>query len=402
MRDCAGRTGRTGSAAILPALPVLPALPLLLAACAPERPPSTTREPPPPGYVEQSISDHALTVPQGFTITTYAERVPGVRLMALGPEGDPYATLTDRGRVVRLPDRNHDGRADEVVRVAGGLNQPHGLAFRGDTLYVAETSQVVRFDRPGARPVVVVGNLPADGGHFTRTIVFLQDELLVSVGSSCNLCEEQDPRRAAVVRYGLDGSGEALFATGLRNSVGLALNPVTGEVWATNNDRDNLGDEVPPDRVNILRRGGFYGWPFCYLPNVPNPEYQRTAGRCAQAIGPAVELPAHSAPLGLAFYTGSMFPAEYQGDLLVALHGSWNRSAPIGYEVVRVDLHEGRPVGAAQSFVSGWLEGRRRTLSRPAGVGWGRPVGLLVLGDGSLLISDDEGGRIYRVTYDGR
>ncbi len=356
------------------------------------------REGPPAGYVQQSLEGHLLTLPQGFAIAVYAEQLPGVRLMALGPDGDVYATLTESGRVVRLGDADRDGTADRVVTVAEGLNLPHGLAFRGDTLYVAENHRVVRFDRPGAKPQVVVANLPTDAGHFTRTILFQGDQLLVSVGSSCNICDEQDPRRAAVVRYRLNGSGEALFATGLRNSVGMTLHPATGEIWATNNDRDNLGDDLPPDRVNILREGGFYGWPFCYLPNRPNPEYQPFSGRCAGVIGPAVVLPAHTAPLGLRFYQGEMFPAEYRGELFIALHGSWNRSVPIGYEVVRVDLENGRPVGAPQPFVSGWLEGRRGALGRVAGTGWGRPVDVLVLPDGSLLISDDESGRIYRVT----
>lgn len=358
--------------------------------------------PAPAGYVQQTVASHMLTVPQSFTIAVYAEGLGGVRLMALGPEGDVYATLTRSGRVVRVADADRNGVADGVVTVADGLREPHGLAFRGDTLYVAETNRVVRFDRPGAGPVVVVPNLPSGGGHFTRTIAFMGDHLFVSVGSSCNLCDEPDRRRAAVVRYNLNGSGETLFATGLRNAVGLAVNPVTGQLWATNNDRDNLGDDRPPDRVNVLREGGFYGWPVCYLPDQPNPEYRRTAGRCRDVIAPAVELPAHTAPLGLAFYSGGMFPPEYRGDLFIALHGSWNRSVPIGYQVVRVNIENGQPVGAPVDFVSGWLEGRHRTLGRPAGVGWGRPVDVLVLRDGSLLVSDDEGGRIYRIAYAAR
>ncbi len=370
-----------------------------VAACGSDQASTAGRDDPPAGYVQQPLEGHALTLPQGFSVAVYAEQLPGVRLMALGPDGDVYATLTESGRVVRLGDADRDGKADGVVTVAEALSLPHGLAFHNGTLYVAENHRVVRFDRPGAQPTVVVANLPTDGGHFTRTLLFQGDHLFVSVGSSCNICDEQDRRRAAVVRYNLDGSGETLFATGLRNSVGLTPHPTTGEIWATNNDRDNLGDDLPPDRVNILREGGFYGWPFCYLPNRPNPEYQRTAERCAEAIGPAVTLAAHTAPLGLAFYTGEMFPPEYRGDLFIALHGSWNRSEPIGYEVVRVDIENGRPAGAPQPFVTGWLEGRRGALTRVAGTGWGRPVDVLVLRDGSLLISDDESGRIYRVAY---
>jgi glucose/arabinose dehydrogenase len=355
----------------------------------------------PAGYVEQTVAGHVLTLPRGFTISVYAEGLGGVRLMALGPEGDVYASLTRAGRIVRIRDANKDGVADSVWPVVSGLNEPHGLVFRRDTLYVAETNRVVRFDGVAAKPIVIVPSLPSGVGHSTRTILFKDDKLYVSIGSSCNLCDERDPRRAAVVRYNLDGSGETLFATGLRNSVGLALNPGTQEIWATNNDRDNLGDDVPPDRVNILRAGGFYGWPICYLPNQPNPEYRRAAKRCAEALGPAVTLPAHVAPLGLAFYTGNVFPVPYRGDLFVALHGSWNRSLPIGYGVVHVHLVSGRPQGPPESFVAGWHGGNPDALQPSSGRVWGRPVDVLVLRDGSMLISDDEGGRIYRVVYRG-
>ncbi|OGU06758.1 MAG: hypothetical protein A2W29_02680 [Gemmatimonadetes bacterium RBG_16_66_8] len=355
---------------------------------------------PPPGYATQQLLGHTLVVPAGFVVSVFAERVGDVRMMVLGPGRDVYASQSAEGRVVRLRDANGDGVAEEVSTVVQGLNSPHGLAFRGDTMYVAETNRVVRFDHPDAAPVVVVPELPDDGGHFTRTLLIQDDRLYVSVGSSCNLCDERDRRRAAVVRYGLDGSAETLFATGLRNSVGLAAQPETGAIWATNNDRDNLGDDLPPDRVNVLQEGGFYGWPQCYLPGRNNPEYAEYRG-CDRAVGPAVTLPAHTAPLGLVFYTGSMFPAEYRGDLFIALHGSWNRSTPVGYEVVRVSIEGGQPVGEWQGFVSGWLEGPRRVLSYGVGRVWGRPVDVLVAPDGALLISDDEGHRIYRVAYAG-
>jgi glucose/arabinose dehydrogenase len=371
---------------------------VLLLACSAsgEVPPAD----PPEGYVAQPILEHSLVLPEGFSASVFAERLSGVRMMALGPGGQVFASLSGAGRIVRLPDADHDGVADEVVTVAEGLNRPHGLAFRGDTLYVAETHRVVRMDAPGGVPVVVVPDLPSGGGHHTRTLLIHQGHLYVSVGSSCNICDERDPRRAAVVRYRLDGTGERLFATGLRNAVGLAAHPESGEVWATNNDRDNLGDDLPPDRVNILREGGFYGWPQCYLPGRANPEYS-DSGACDRVIGPAVSLPAHVAPLGLAFYTGRMFPDDFRGDLFVALHGSWNRSVPVGYEVVRVDVVDGRPAGAAQTFVRGWLTGGRRPLSYGVGDAWGRPVDVLVAPDGALLISDDTGGRIFRVTYRG-
>ena len=365
-----------------------------LARCAAEGAPSGQNLPPDTGMVEQEILGHTLTMPEGFRVSVYAEGLGDVRFMAVGPDGDVYATRPAQGSLIQISDTNADGVADRVSSVAERLRLPHGIAFRGDTLYVAETHRVIRFDPPYpyGEPKTVVSGLPAGGGHFTRTILFKNDHMYVSIGSSCNLCNESSPRRAAVVRYNLDGSGELLFARGLRNAVGLALNPVTGEIWATNNDRDNLGDDLPPDRVNILREGGFYGWPQCYLPNTPNPEYESQSTVCSNAIGPAVELPAHTAPLGIAFYQGSMFPPEYSGDAFVAEHGSWNRSYPIGYQVVRIEVEDGRPVGGWRHFVFGWQEGRSR---------WGRPVDVLVLPDGSILISDDEGGRIYRMIYVG-
>jgi glucose/arabinose dehydrogenase len=373
------------------------ALALVLACSERDGPP--VQSPVPPGYTTQHILEHSLVLPEGFTISVFADRVGHVRMMTLGPSGVVYASLSGDGRVVRLPDANADGVVDSVVTVAEGLKRPHGLAFRGDTLYVAEEHRVVRFDAPGSPPVVLVPSLPSNGGHHTRTLLIQGGFLYVSVGSSCNICDERDPRRAAVVRYGPDGSGETLFATGLRNAVGLAAHPATGELWATNNDRDNLGDDLPPDRVNVLRERGFYGWPQCYLPGRANPEYGDDAA-CSKVIGPAITLPAHVAPLGLAFYTGTMFPEEYHGDLFVALHGSWNRSVPVGYKVVRVDFSGGRPVAEAQDFVSGWLSGSRRRLSYGVGESWGRPVDVLVASDGALLISDDGGGRIFRVAYE--
>lgn len=347
----------------------------------------------PAGLTPVRVAGQTLQVAPGFAVEVYAEGLRGARFMALGPDGVPYLSITRAGRVVKLPDANGAGRADTVITVAQGLNLPHGLAFRGDTLYVAENNRVVRF-RPGSTtPDVVVAGLPARGGHFTRTIVFGPDgKLYVSVGSSCNICDESDPRRAAVLRYNLDGSGEEIFAHGLRNSVGIAFDPATGELWGTNNDRDNLGDDLPPDRINILHQGVNYGWPQCYLPGKNNPEYQ--AADCSHVEGPAIAFQAHSAPLGIAFSTGKQFPPEYRGGAFAAFHGSWNRSIPTGYKVVYVRVQGGRPVSISD-FVTGFLPD---SSASP----WARPVDVLVLRDGSLLVSDDFGGRIFRVHYVGR
>jgi glucose/arabinose dehydrogenase len=338
------------------------------------------------------VAGHTVQVPAGFAVDVYAEGLRGARFMALAPDGTPYLSITRAGRVVKLPDANGDGRADTVITVADGLNLPHGLAFRGDTLYVAENDKVVRFLPGAATPDVVVASLPGRGGHFTRTIVFgPDDKLYVSVGSSCNICDETDLRRAAVLRYNLDGSGEEIFAHGLRNSVGIAFDPATGELWGTNNDRDNLGDDLPPDRINILRRGLNYGWPQCYLPGNNNPEYP--SADCSHVEGPAIAFQAHSAPLGIAFSTGTQFPAEYRGGAFVAFHGSWNRTVPTGYKVVYVRQENGRPV-AITDFLIGFLPD-------PKAPPWARPVGALVLPDGSLLVSDDTGGYVFRVHYVG-
>ena len=346
------------------------------------------------GLTAVRVAGQTLQVPAGFAVDVYAEGLRGARFMALGPDGTPYLSLTRAGRVVKLPDANGDGRADTVITVAEGLNLPHGLAFRGETLYVAENDKVVRL-RPGAAtPEVVVPDLPGRGGHFTRTIVFgpVDGKLYVSVGSSCNICDESDPRRAAVLRYNVDGSGEEVFAHGLRNSVGIAFDPATGELWGTNNDRDYLGDDLPPDRINILRQGGNYGWPQCYLPGKPNPEY--ASADCGHAEGPAIAFQAHSAPLGITFSTGTQFPPAYRGGAFAAFHGSWNRSVPTGYKVVYVRQQDGRPVSSSD-FLTGFLPD-------PHGRPWARPVDVLMLRDGSLLVSDDTGGYVFRVHYVGR
>jgi glucose/arabinose dehydrogenase len=218
--------------------------------------------------------------------------------------------------------------------------------------------------------------------------------MVLSIGSTCNVCQEEDPRRAAIVVYdGPGGTGEGIFAKGLRNAVGLALHPGTGDLWATNNGRDLMGDDIPPETVYIVREGGDYGWPRCHSGDVPDPEYGGP-GACDDVVQPVVQMQAHSAPLGLVFYTGSAFPPDYHGDLFIAFHGSWNRSVPTGYKVVRLPLDEGLPSGPVEDFATGWLDQDTYLAS-------GRPVGLAVGPDGALYVSDDKGGFIYRIIYQG-
>ncbi len=337
-----------------------------------------------------------LSVPAGFKVTYYAPNVAGVRFMAIGPDGAVYASQPGRGRIVRLPDANRDGVADTTTVVVTGLNQPHGLAFHKNALYVANTDGVVRIgiaNGVATGAPVYVNRYPSGGGHWTRTIVFgADDAMYVAVGSSCNLCVEQTTERAAVLRFNEDGTSKRVYSSGLRNAVGLAVNPRNGTVWASQNERDNLlpsHEDLPPEEINILVDGADFGWPYCYADRVPNPEYN-DAARCASTVPPALKMQAHSAPLGMTFLAGaSTFPADYRSDLLVALHGSWNRDTPTGAKVVRVRVANETPV-SVEDFITGWQQAN--------GERWGRPVDVVVAADGSVLVSDDGSGAIFRVS----
>jgi glucose/arabinose dehydrogenase len=321
-----------------------------------------------------------LHAPPGFQVTTFAH-VSGARFMAVGPDGAVYVSEPDLGQVVRLVDTGR-GVADSVTVFASGLDGPHGIAFHGGAIYIAGHTGVVRI---AGSTHTVLNHYTGGGGHSTRTIVFggpPDSAMYVSIGSSCNLCVEKDSDRAVVMRYDTDGSHGRVFARGLRNAVGLAISPATGALWATVNERDNIEpnhENLPPDRLDIVTDSGDYGWPYCYGNHVPNPEYHDPV-RCQRETPPVLGFQAHSAPLGLTFY---------RGDILVAFHGSWNRRIPTGAKVVRVRLDGGKPVGY-DDFITGW---QRNNGSR-----WGRPVDVIVARDGSVLVSDDAAGAIYRVT----
>ncbi len=342
------------------------------------------------------ITDEGINLPPGFNITRFADGLDGPRMFALGPDGMLYVTERGAGRVIRLPDHNGDGRFDGVEVAADDLVAPSGLAFYQDgSLYVAEPGRVLRFAPANSQgkftnPEVIVDGIPTSG-HNTRTLAFSPDwqTLYVSIGSSCNTCLEEDDRRAAIMRYNPDGSGGQIFARGLRNAVGLALEPGSNRLWASNNGSDWLGDDLPPETVNQVSAGDDFGWPRCHAGRIIDPEFGGQEG-CTGVNPPAVEIQAHSAPLGLAFYTGENFPAEYQGDLFVALHGSWNRTEPTGYKVVRIPFQDGQP-GPAQDFAWGWLQ--------DDGARSGRPVDVITGPDGAFYISDDSQGVIYRLVY---
>lgn len=337
-------------------------------------------------------SVNKLNVPEGFQIEEFATNLGSPRFMALSPDNVLYVTIIGAGTVIALPDQNSDGNSEKPITFIKGLKRPHGIAFFDGYIYVGEVNQIVRykyngFDKKPGRKEIIVPDLPTKG-HFTRTVSFgPDDKMYVSIGSECNVCVEDDERRATIMRFNPDGSKGEIFATGLRNSVGLTWHPDTKELWATDNGRDWLGDNLPPDEVNIIREGRDYGWPYCYGDKIADPDF-KDSQRCGYTISPVVEFQAHSAPLGLSFYDNKMFPPEYRGDLFVAFHGSWNRSVPTGYKVVRVRMKDGKPDGV-EDFAFGWMTGKSK---------FGRPVDVLVGKEGELYVSDDLGGVIYKIT----
>ncbi len=344
---------------------------------------------------EESIT-HGLVLPEGFSISVYAEGISKARFMAYSPGGVLHVTRSGAGKVVALPDADNDGVADRAVTVIRGIDKPHGIAFHGGYLYIAEFGRILRFrqDKYTLKlkdKEVVVHDLPTKGGgHFTRTLAFGPDgKMYVSVGSSCNVCMEADKRRATVLRFNSDGSNPEVFAEGLRNSVGIVFHPITGALYGTENSRDWLGNDLPPDEVNLITQGANYGWPYCYGQQVTDPAF-KDDGFCQETIGPALELQAHSAPLGLRFYTGGMFPSQYDGSLFIAFHGSWNRVVPTGYKIVSVPFRNGKPKDGYEDFITGWLRDGEKL---------GRPVDIIQDPAGALLISDDFSGVIYRVVY---
>jgi len=349
----------------------------------------------------QDALNSRLTLPSGFSISEYA-KVPGVRFMAVAPDGAVYASRPGAGEVVRLVDADRNGEAESQTVAVSGLNRPHGLAFHGGYLFIANTDGVVRV-RLGQNGAASgsperVSSYSGGGSHWSRSIVFGPDSgMYVAIGSTCNMCVEKSPDRAAVMRFDENGGNGRVFASGLRNAVGIAVNPVTKQIWVTQNERDNIEpdhEDLPPEEINILQDGGNYGWPYCYGDRVPSPDREfHDPARCQRTIPPALAMQAHSAPLGITFLDrATAFPPDWRGDAVVAFHGSWNRAVPTGAKVVRVRIRDGKPV-SYEDFITGW--------QGPNGRRWGRPVDVVVHPDGSLLISDDAAGAIYRVTRTG-
>ena len=352
----------------------------------------------------------ALAVPAGFEVKVFAEGdFQNPRWMIEGANGDLFLADSRANNVVLLRDANKDGRIDNATErfvFATGLNQPFGLAIQAGWFYIANTSTVVRFkyevgqtSLTGAGEKII--DLPGQGyrQHWTRNLLFSRDgrKLFVSVGSESNVSEEPEPRRAAISEYNPDGTGHRIFASGIRNPIGLAWNPVTGQLWTAVNERDGLGDDLVPDYVTSVKDGGFYGWPYAYIGSNEEPRLKgKRPDLVAKAIIPDVLVEPHAAALGLTFYNGRMFPKEYVGDAFVALHGSWNRALRSGYKVVRIPFKNGKPEGGYENFLTGWVPDEK---GREV---WGRPVGVTVIRDGSLLVVDDGGNKVWRITYNGR
>ena len=338
-----------------------------------------------------------LSLPDGFRITIYNDDVPNARQMALGPNGTLFVGSRREGNVYAIVDRDGDNIAEETYTIASGLAMPSGIAFREGALYVAAVSRVLRFDDIESRlanppdPIVLRDDLPTETHHGWKFIAFGPDGLLyVPVGAPCNVCEQTDERFATILRMNPDGSDLEVFAHGVRNTVGFDWDPRTAELWFTDNGRDMLGDDIPPDELNHAPNAGMhFGFPYCHGGTIADPEFGDVR-ECNTLTAPAQQLGPHVAGLGMRFYTGTMFPQRYRNQVFIAEHGSWNRSTPIGYRITMVTIENNSAVGY-DVFADGWLQGGRA---------WGRPADVLVMPDGALLVSDDLRGTIYRITYE--
>lgn len=343
----------------------------------------------------QELPLQQLHLPKGFKISLYAYPINDARSMCLGSKDIVFVGTRQEGKIYAIvPDKNAK-HGTKVITIAEGLEMPNGVAFYEGALYVAEMSKVLKFENiekhlsAPPKPKVILDNLPDKTHHGWRFIGLGPDKkLYLSIGAPCNVCLEKDPRFATIVRIDTDGSHFEIYALGVRNSVGFDWHPLTHELWFTDNGRDWMGDNIPPDELNHApRKGLHFGFPF-YHGHTADPDFIKKAPAIS-FTQPILELPAHVAALGMTFYTGKMFPAQYKNQIFIAEHGSWNRAAKIGYQVISVQLQNNKVV-STKPFISGWLQGEKV---------WGRPVDVLVMPDGSLLISDDHAGAVYKVSY---
>jgi glucose/arabinose dehydrogenase len=374
-------------------------------------------KPLPPPFQTPSADNRAQVVPQpdgarvkvpaGFSVDVAAEGFETPRFMLLGPNQEILMTDSARptqngGSVYALVDKDHDGRIDQKTKIIEGLDRPYGLALWKDYLYVAETTSLKRYTydassmKVSGRGEEVVSLKPFTTGHWTRSIVFdpKGEKMYLTVGSGSNVDAGEDPMRAAVHRYTPDGAGRETFVSGTRNVIGLRFYPGTDTLWGAVQERDALGDDLVPDYFTAFKPGGFYGWPYAYIGSHEDPRRKGEAPELVKkAIVPDVLMGSHVAVLDAMFYTGKMFPSEYQGGAFVARHGSWNRSQRVGYDVAFIPFKNARPAGEPRPFLSGFM------VSPDKKEVWGRPVGLLQLPDGSILLTDDGGKKIWRIGY---
>ena len=338
-----------------------------------------------------------LELPAGFSISIYADNVPNARTLTLSESGVVYVGTRQQGDVYAVQDTDGDGFAEKRHVIASKLYMPNGVAYKDGDLYVAETNRIIRFnnidshlDNP-PKPEVIYDKLPSDKHHGWKYLRFGKDNrLYTAVGAPCNICLSEKKIYSSLVRLNTDGSGFEILARGIRNTVGFDWQPDTNKLFFTENGRDYLGDDLPPDELNQwTQKGQHFGYPFCHAGDIPDPEL---AGDklCQEFIAPVWKFKAHMAPLGMRFYSGTQFPEQYRNQLFVAQHGSWNRSKPHGYRIALVKFKQGKAV-SEQAFISGWLTKDDKVL--------GRPTDILQMPDGSLLIADDTLGVIYRVSY---
>jgi glucose/arabinose dehydrogenase len=348
------------------------------------------------GGAEQTLPLDRITLPPGFRIDVYATGVANARSMALSPSGVLFVGTRTAGNVYAVVDTDHDHRADRVHTIASGLNMPNGVAFRDGALYVAEVDRIWRYDdierhlENPPKPTLVSDRFPGDRHHGWKFIRFGPDGLLyVPVGAPCNICEP-DARHAAIFRMKPDGTGLEPYVTGVRNTVGFDWHPDTKELWFTDNGRDMLGDDLPPDELNhVTRQGQNFGYPYCHAGEISDPDFG-SKHACSEFEPPARKLGPHVAAIGMRFYTGTMFPPAYRHQIFIAEHGSWNRTKKIGYRVSLVTLDASGRATSYEPFARGWLQDEKA---------WGRPADVQVMPDGALLVSDDQAGVIYRISY---
>lgn len=335
-------------------------------------------------------------LPSNYTIHVFASGLTNPRDMELTSSGTLLVSDPKDNKVYALPDNNNDGVADQTITIISGENHVHGLAFYNKQLFIADVDKVVRYNwnesTLSATKDKDLFSLPGNNDHNNRTLVFDKNgNLFVNVGSTCNVCHETSPFSATIIESNANGDNPHVFASGLRNAAFLAINPTTNELWSTEMGRDNLGDNIPPDEIDILRQNQNYGWPYCYGNKIHDSNFDpKNTHSCANTITPIYQVPAHSAPLGLTFINSSQFPKDEQGDLLVAYHGDWNRSTPIGFKIVHLKV-QGNTIVSSDDFLTGFLQ------SSIAADALGRPVDMIFDKKGNFYISDDKAGNIYIV-----